>query len=320
MKKSKIENYLSKEAGETVTMKPISIPQRLPVYMHNRWRCYKVQFKGETLVLAFAIKAATARYTPKEVQEQLVVLSKIFKSKVVFVTDSLLPHDRDRLVVLNQSYMVPGKRYFIFAESPAEKKMSGRFTPRSGKLSVTATLILLGHLHHKFADTISISDTSEQLSVSRPSVQNAFREMETLSLGERRRKAGTRKLEFAFIKHGRELWEACKDHIANPVHWIRGVNEIPEDAVVAGPHAILGFEAPADLPVEMGVRIRTFAKSGQRTMALSHAKHRLQMWIYKPTIYGGDRIDALSLWLSLRDNASEAAMAAVDKQVDDFAW
>lgn len=320
MTKSKIEEYLSKEAGEAVSLKLLAMPQKLPVYMHNRWRCYRAQFKGEVLVFALAVNAAVARYTPKEVQEQLIILSRHYKTPVVFVTDGLLPHDRDRLIALNQSYVLPGKRLYISPESPVLEEKSGRFTPRSGKLSVTATLILLGHLHHKFGDTVSIIGTAEQLGVSRPSVQNSFREMEALSLGERTRRVGTRKLEFAFAKHGRELWDACKDHIANPVHWVRGVNEIPEDAVVAGPHAIPGFEPPADLPVQMGVRIRTFAKTKQKTMAVSHAKHGIQLWIYKPTIYGGDRIDSLSLWLSLRDNADEAVRAAADKLVADFAW
>lgn len=314
-----IKNYLSKMTGKAVETGRAEMPASLPLLFRDRWKCVSAEFCGVPCVIAIA--KSRERYSPIAVRKQLSRLAETMERPVVFAAESIGPHDHERLMAAGQPFVVPDKfMYLPFVGLAANSRKRDFFVDRE-VVSVTSELIVIGFLEHAFPPELFIADIAERLGVSKPSVQNGFRELEFFGLCERRRRNGARMFSFEFKNVGRELWETAQDILPDPIARTVGLTEPPQGAVLAGVDALAAMSDLAERSAtEFAMRRSDFLAMRVPQVPRVNAPCRLQLWNYQPTIFGADRIDALSLALSLRGNNDDRVQIEIDKLMETFKW
>jgi hypothetical protein len=138
-----------------------------------------------------------------------------------------------------------------------------------------------------------------------------------------------RSRRFRFVAQGRGLWDRAETLLSSPVkkqHWLVNCHgDIP--GILAG---LTALSVETDISDD---RIPTYAvlerelrdlqANGTVTLAETHddAIASLEGWAYDPIVLAkSERVDPLSLYLSLRDNPDERVQGALEELLQDVAW
>jgi hypothetical protein len=138
-----------------------------------------------------------------------------------------------------------------------------------------------------------------------------------------------RSITLHFPRRGRDLWEQAQPYLASPVkksHWVRG-------DILRQPAPAAGLTALGQLTAISDDRLPTFALSAEVFQASlekgtfhgcngpEEATLRMESWSYDPLLLAsGDRVDALSLHLSLRESLDERIQQQLTELIHHVAW
>ena len=156
----------------------------------------------------------------------------------------------------------------------------------------------------------------------------ALTELEAAGLTDGRN-AGKERLA-RFARQGRQLWEAALPRLASPVR-----RSLRVDATVvtslgllqAAETALAGYSmlAPPDFATyAVYARADGIGRLEEsRVDDLDDEENRpvIELWRYDPKLLSGaDKVDALSLFLALRDQEDERVQQALDAMMEGFQW
>ena len=313
-------DYLNKVFGGVAGCESIRLPQSMPLVVIAGYKFYKCRILGADCILAVA--AQDAVHTPRRVQKQLSQVESEFKKPVVFATKRLQPHERERYLALRMPTVVPGKFAYLPFAAAMQDASHRDFVLNRDTLSPVAQLLVLAFLEHRLDSPISVRHVAEALGFSAPAIQNAFRELECFGLGERMKRTASRALDFVFAVSGRELWNKARSRLVSPVRKTVGLASAPQEGcVVAGVDALAALgRLNGQKPTVFATALNGFGRRGMEVISAAGAPYRLQLWSYAPQRLGVDKIDFLSLVLSLADDRDDPVQMEVERLMEEFRW
>ncbi len=317
-----LQRYLEIGLGGLTDCHSVKVPRTFPLIISSGYDFYRARVMGYESVLAIAVEGRT--YTPRMVQRQLSRIGNEFALPVVFVTRQLHPHDKERYLAIGQPLIVPGKFAYLPFAGMKQDDTRKDFVLTRETLSPLAQLIVLAFLEKRLQAPVIIKDVVELLEVTPPAVQNAFKEIVSFGLADRRRRSGEKNLELVFRMEGRNLWNQAQSVLVSPVKRTVGLLAVPKienDCVLAGVDALSEISRlNVQDPTEFACSLKGFANRGLQVVSTIGAPFKMQLWSYAPNRLGDNSIDVLSLILSLRNETDDRVQIEIDHILEEFKW
>ncbi len=276
--------------------------------------------------------AAQEPATPAAYRAHLASFEALAGGPVALVLSGVTSTTRARLVEARVPFIVPGNQLFLpmlFVD--LRERMTRPVVPRETPLGGVAQLVLLAHLQRPRLDTVSLADVARVLGYSAMMLTKAKDELVASGLCTVR--AHGRSLRLAFTAEGRALWEAALPRLASPVVRTQLIRFSAPDQGPTLPHGLVraGLSALSDLTdLADDARVTYATRKGVpgaggpslRWVELEDdADARVELWRYAPERLASDgRVDALSLYLSLRETTDERVLGALDDLLERVAW
>ena len=316
-----LRNYLKELFGVETILAPITNVSALPVMYPALFQLY--QGAIEQLPCAFAVDRQTMHLTPGQIKKHILFLSEKFQIPFVYVGPLTDAHATERMIAARTPFIAPGKSLYLPFAGIALSRNNKTPVIQKDHLGYCAQLILLGVLLKKIPQPSGIADILRVVPFGPSSIHTAFHELEHFKLGNESTLPGSRAKIFRFDLTGEELWNKAQDVLFNPCKRTVGLVAPPPEnsATIAGADALaqismLNEQSPTVLAMELA----EFRKHPVEIVPLESAEIKLQLWLYNPCIFGKDRIDLLSLALSLKNDPDERVQIALESAMKEFSW
>ena len=316
-----LRKYLNDLFGVETTLTPVTDVSALPVMYPALFQLYEGAI--EQLPCAFAVDRQTMHLTPGQIKKHILFLSEKFQKPFVYVGALTDAHAAERMIAARTPFIAPGKSLYLpFAGIVLSGKNK---TPviRKDYPGVCAQLILLGVLLKKIPQSPGIADILGVVPFGPSSIHTAFHELEHFRLGKERTLPGSRTKIFQFDLTGKELWDKAQDVLFNPCKRTVGLTSLPPEisATIAGADALAQISMLNEQsPTAFAMELSEFRKHPVEIVPLESAEFRLQLWLYDPCIFSKDRIDLLSLALTLKNDPDERVQIALESAMKEFSW
>ncbi len=299
----------------------------LPLFLRERFQLCSAPLWGRRMLFAVEDDAWEPG-APGEYEKLAAALRSQLGEPAVLVLAQLPAYARNRLVRLGIPFVVPGSQFFL---PTVMVDLRERFPPRKpgkGKrLTPTAQCLVLYHLQRASLEDLPLKGIAERIGYSPIMLTKVKDELEAAELALPSRQG--RSITLHFPRHGRDLWEQAQPYLASPVkktHWLRG--DLPRHPALAA-----GLTALSQLTAISDDRLPTYALSAEGVQASlengifhgcngpEEATLRMEAWSYDPLLLAsGDRVDALSLQLSLRESPDERIQQQLAELIQHVAW
>ena len=256
-----------------------------------------------------------SEYTPGRVAKYMAQAQAISGLPAVFAADSMVAYKRQRFLAKHIPFIIPGKQAYIPFIGIFLTEGGPQVEKHFDELGNLAQILVLARLMRKFAAPLSIAEAGRMFSYSRISVIRAFDELEYFQLGQRNPRS--KYLEFPLI--GKALWKKALPILKNPCRKRIGVEHLPAGL----PSFSCGINALSErsmLSAEEQLQLAVEAKKLNKLKLTDRCPEEdapvlLELWKYPPNIIGGDSVDPLSLYLTLRDAPDERVQIALEEMM-----
>lgn len=322
----RLVSYVAELLGEPPSLEAEKA-SKLPLFLRERFQLCSTPLWGRRVLFAVE-EDAWEPGAPGEYEQMAATLRSQLGEPVVLVLAPLSSYARNRLVRLGVPFVVPGTQFFL---PTVMVDLRERFSPRKpakGKrLTPAAQCLVLYHLQRTSMEDLPLKEIAERIGYSPIMLTKVKDELEAAELALPSRQG--RSITLHFPRRGRDLWEQAQPYLVSPVkktHWLRG--DGPHDPALAA-----GLTALSQLTAIADDRCPTHALSAEafqasREKGIFHvcngpeeANLRMETWSYDPLLLArGDRVDALSLHLSLRESPDERIQQQLAAMIDHVAW
>lgn len=316
---SKLKNYLEKVSGARPVLAPLDA-SHLPLYMRARYSFVSTELFGRSWQLILE-NDPQAPESAGEYEAQAKRLTPHLGSNLVFIIPSLPSNTRDRLVQRGVPFIVPGNQAFL----PTALIDLREHFPRAAQggkasLSPTAQLAMLYHLQCESLDGVPLRVIAEKLNCSAMMLSKVKNELLEAGICSTKRDGRALLLEFPQSKSS--TWEMVKDKMTSPVkaaHWVQHTETVL-------PALLAGFSALSRHSMIAEDTLPTYALGSDGFAPLVEqgmltplpdadtAHARMELWSYDPRLLsGGETVDALSLYLTMRSTEDERIEQALEQ-------
>jgi DNA-binding MarR family transcriptional regulator len=318
-----VATYVEETLGAKIAPTPWP-ERRLPHFLKENYAFYIVEFSGVTILLMLAHGTGPA---PAALRKHIGLLRSKWDGHVVYITPTLTAYNRKRLVEQKVPFIVPGNQMYLPMEGIDFREHFRRQQQTQDVLSPSAQLLLLHLLLHPPRDVITPKDAAARMSYSAMTMTRAFNELEAAQLVRVTPQGKERHLRLG--DEPKEVWARAQPLLSSPVKRVLCIRW----ATPKPPGHRAGLTALAESSMLAAPLRPSHALSRKRWTALRREHHaveipaedpdalELQIWSYAPEYLARDnRVDPLSLYLSLRESDDERIAASLDELMETLRW
>ncbi len=281
-----------------------------------------VRCRAESVEFALLIERADAivKPTPAAIESHVGLVSgQLGGLPVAYAAKRIVSYNRLRLLARRIPFIVPGRQLYLPFLNMVLTDVGEKKPKEYSSLGVAAQMILIGYLNRPH-DGIAIADAVALTGYTRISVMKAFDELEYFGLAMRDRSSH----RLVFGGDRRKLFEEAKPLLRNPKRRTLFLDAIPAglSVVKAGTDALsdISMLAPGSSRVFAALSSEALRRKDLVEVPRESASIRLELWHYRPAFVYGDRIDPLSLVLSLADEQDDRVQGEIEEVLEGFQW
>lgn len=317
--------YLDSTLGVVVSPRKWDEQRSLPVFMQSLYCCYTIRLLDVECLLLIA--STEQGLTPSAIRKHFDIASAVWGGPAILVRRAIRPNERQRLISYKIPFVVPGNQLYLPDVGLDLREHFRSIRKEANSFSPATQVILLHTLLNGVYEAIAASELTGLLPYTSMTVKRAFDEMEQFGIASSSRMGRSRHL--VFQTRGRELWDAALPFLQSPVQRRTYATRISD----AMPRLMAGLSALSRLSAISPPAAPTFAVSADawrgevakrlivETEYAEEDSRELEIWRYDPRVLsGGDTVDCLSLYLSLRDTNDERIEAALNEMMESIQW
>ncbi len=300
----------------------------LPVYLARTYELWRGELVGHPVLFALARRSRAAR-TPKRIEAEARALQNAAKGEfVVLVFSRMETHVRRRLIRSRTAFLVPGRQLFLPTVGvDLSERGLGPQRPGLSPLDWPGQVTVLRHLLWRDVEDRSLRSIAGSIGYAAMTLSRAQHQLADTSIAEVHRRGRAHVLRF--IGRPEEVWEAALPHLRSPIRRTTAIRmTAPLDgALAAGLSALTQRTQIADASIPTVAMDRRRAASARRDELYEacpdadEADAQLELWNYDPLVLSrGERVDALSLFLSIRDNPDARVEQAAEQLLEQVRW
>lgn len=306
--------------------------RKLPVFLGQAYDVYAATIFGQVHTLLLA--RTSDRPTPAQAVKHIQVARQSLGSGVAFVFPEMPSFDRKRFVEKGVPFIVPGKQTFL-PMALIDLRESGRRAvagahDNTENLSGPAQSVLLYYLQHPDAHRWSLNQWAAALGCSPSTMTRVRAELAQHELCDEVGKV--RALLLVFPEDRRDLWERIEQRLVPPVRAVHHValqGRVGESQLLRAGFSALAemtmlTDPPEDVYAVHSPRFRELLSAGivEELPAATEGSVVVERWRYDPVPLSadGERVDRLSLVISLRESHDERVQSALDEVLKGMPW
>ncbi len=320
-------NYLQAILDVKVKINPIKLRAALPHYLSRKFEFHVVEFMGHQYLLQ--VVSSFEDLSPAQLKKQWERVADLNKNIIpILVAPSIDSFNRKRLIEQRIPFVVPNNQLYLpdLGLDLREYFIAERLKPK--KLSPSAQLCLIKLLIERKEDFRSLADFAKVLSYSKMSMTRAANELIRHGLVTEEITGKTRWMRLEASP--REIWEKAMPLLRNPVQhkkWVVGISSQAQGFLKAGESALSEWSmlSPPSIPVvAVGKKVWKAVKDRADIDVIAVPDNdsiELQVWRYDPQVTSKHgRVDPLSLYLSLNDEADERVVQGLADMIEGLNW
>ena len=251
------------------------------------------------------------------VKKHVQKLAEIVNIPVVLVLDECLPRQRESLIKARIPFVMEGTQIFLpFMGVALQEKFSKRMlAPR--KISPAAQVLFLYFLYSG-KEEISLSELSNHLSYSLMTISRATKQLEDAGIIKSHKRGVSKFVTSEF--YGKELFTVAEKVLISPVKKKLYIErkDLKDEFLKAGISALSEYSMLSPSKIETYATMQFYGNSYE-FMTDIDKEIQLEIWHYDSKLFGmKGKIDALSLYLSLKDNADERIQISLTEMMEEF--
>lgn len=315
-----VKKYLKSAAGLEIVVSDARGVLRLTPMVASLYHFARCKADGISFGLLLWREDALVKPTPAAVESHVRLVSEQLGGiPVVYAAKRIVSYNRLRLLARRIPFVVPGRQLYLPFLNMVMTEVGTKKVKEFSSLGVAAQMILLAYLNRQ-NDGVSIAEAVGLTEYTRVSVMKAFDELEYFGLAMRDH--ATHKLVFAEDRKG--LFEKARPLMRNPKRRTLFLDGFPEGLVTvrAGTDALsdISMIAPGTSREYAALSSDVLKRTDLVEVPRESAAVRLELWHYRPAFVYGDRIDPLSLCLSLADEKDDRVQGEVEEVLGGFKW
>lgn len=288
--------------------------KKIPYFLTDRYSFKKVKLdKTNCLFMYIKGKMEDIVSVKKHVQK----LAEVVNIPVVLVLNECLPRQRESLIKARIPFVMEGMQIFLpFMGVALQEKFSKRRLIPS-KISPAAQVLFLYFLYSG-KEEISFSELSNHISYSLMTISRATKQLEDAGITKSHKRGVSKFVTSEF--HGKELFTVAEKFLISPVKKKMYIErkDLKDEFLKAGVSALSEYSMLSPSKIETYATLH-FHGSSYDFMTDIDKEIQLEIWHYDPKLFGmKGKIDALSLYLSLKDNADERIQISLTEMMEAF--
>lgn len=320
-----VRRYLADTLGMEAAVSPSRIGERLPQVLRAAYRFAEIELLGTRCLLMLDLHRAER--PPTTVRKHMEMLAGKWTGPMIYARAHVAAYNRRRLIEQKVPFIVPGNQMYLPMMGIDLRERFRQSRPEPTTLSPASQVVMLHVLLRESENTFTPGALAGRLGYSAMTLTRAFDEIEALRLGEAA--AAGRERRLCFLQDKRALWTQAEPRMRSPVIRRRFVRplELGDAALHAGLSALAECSSlsPPEHPV--------FALGREEWKSLRRRKivvevadgeapvYELEVWSYRPALLAAnDRVDPLSLYLSLRHSGDERIESALNEAIRRLPW
>lgn len=316
----KVKEYLKCAAGLELSVADVREKLRLTPMVASLYDFFKCVAEDVSFIVMIERDDAIIKPTPATIAAHSALISEQLDGlKVAYAAKRIVSYNRLRLLEKHIPFVVPGRQLYLPFLNMMLSEVGAKKEKHFDSLGVLSQMLLLAYLNRKH-DGVSIVEAVEQTGYTRISVMKAFDELEYFGMALRDKM--TRKL--IFRQDRKRLFEEARPLMRNPKRRQLYLDKLPEGLMVVRS----GTDALSDISMISPGNRREYAALSSEVLKRkdvvevprSSAAIKLELWHYNPAFIYGNRIDPLSLCLSLADERDDRVLGEIEAVLEDFQW
>lgn len=308
-------DYVGETLGLKVSYAPWAFMSSMPYFIADRYGIRRASF-GQADVLVLTLKAD---FPPvNALQKHIARIQKSEHLPVVIELESISKYRRDALIKAGIPFVVPGKQLYLPFLGAVLNERCDAEVQAAEKLLPSAQVLFFYYLYKK-KSTVYIRDAVKDLRYSAMSVSRAARQLVQTGLFEEC-KEGVQKLLIAKYSK-KEMFSRMRPLLINPVKRKIYIarEKVPANCPLAGFSAMAQYSM-LNVPAVSCYAADGHAKlTGASTLIDEREQAEVEIWKYDPAVLStGNRVDPLSLILSLQEDMDERTEEAVEELLEKF--
>jgi len=304
----------------------------LPLYLQGGWIYRLMSIDGLPCLLM--LDERNQPDTAQKIKKTIQTITTHFNGPVIYAVREMASYNRKRLIDQGVAFVVPGKQLYLpFMALDLREQFTATAPSELTHLGACAQQLLLIQLFGLWQSEASAQTLAKRLGVSKMTVSRAYKELTELGLAQAISVGRTSQLKF--VEDREQLWLKAKSYLLTPVKkqvWVSAQqyrNHKDLFQLAAGEWALskLGMLSSPRYPC-YAVSANDWA-SFKKLTGIEPQTHPdedsilLQLWRYDPGWLKGyvnfiERVDKLSLYLSLVDNDDERIQMALDDIIEAY--
>lgn len=321
----KFHEYLNDNLALQISVSRCRETNKLPLVLREGYDFFETSIYDQRCVLL--VPKFPGEITPAIISKHIEQLRKYLHSLPIYLTESMTPFNRRRLIQHKVPFIVPhNQMYLPFLGLDLREHFTGSRKRRIEGLTPSSQAILIWLLYEEGAAQYSVNRLSQIFGYSTMTISRVFNELEALSIVESRKEGRQRVIISPIDK---KIWDTRRDYLCSPVRNRKFLSILAPtiEGVRAGLSALAGYTMIAEprIPVyactptewkrlraDEGVEVLPEAEPGAV---------EIEIWSYSPHVCARNGlVDPLSLYLSFQDTHDERVESALEKLTGVFPW
>jgi len=312
-----LKRYINETLGINIEVKDINPNKlnKLPFFIINSYKFKRTRLYGRDVILMFVGN----EFTVDKLNKHLALTKDAFDTIVVAILNPIEAYMRSRLVEKKVPFIIPGKQMYMpdlltdFKEFAVKSEVPTNMQP-------AAQCLLLYHIQVESLEGINFKTISEKLHYGQMTITRAAHFLHNAGICKLE---GNKDKYLHFEKSNRELWDATKDLMINPVKkssyytgWLREENVFKTNINALAHYTDLNDEALEYFAVRPGY-LKFIEGANLKKINSYEGNLFIEEWIYDPSLLVKDQfVDPLSLYLCFRNNQDERIEMALEQLIE----
>ena len=320
--------YLKQVLGGDAVRVAHSETAQLPYFLQDIYEVLQGELLGQPVT--FACIKGSQPLAAQQVNLHAKRLRALLHAPVIVALPKVAPGERKQLIQHGIAFVVPDRQLFAPQMGMILSERFGFEPRREQELASPATQALLIWFlnHHPVTETWHPFEEAATLGYAGMTATRAVRELLQFNLFQLEVRGRAKYLKLVGTR--RELWEKAKPHLRSPV--LRTLWTYDRRILEVTGTCWAGESALALLTMVNEPQQQVIAMTAEATQQAKHSGIffepreladgvAVQVWRYVAGMQVKEKtVDALSLWLSLRDNRDDRIQMVLDEIEEKFPW
>lgn len=286
----------------------------LPNYLINRYDIKMYRLDDKHVIFLF-VKGEIEDVS--DVKKHISKIKNIYGLDVVLNLDRVTYRQRECLIRERIAFIVLNKQIYLpFMAAYLQGKCDSEVTKQESLLPSTQLLLL--YFIYSGARELQTSIASKELNLTPTSISRACRQIEQLNILEVK-KLGVNKFLY-YYGSPKDLFDDCQKYFFNPVKREVYVDkQMVKNELKSGEFALAEYSMLNEPKINCYLSdcVSKYKGYMSDTLVDSDNQVQLEFWRYDPKILtDGNKVDRLSLALSLKDVEDERVQTAIDEMLE----